>query len=208
MPDEGMFDAPGMRAALDRASAGTILPFVAKYGTSSYLLVAVDSVLEARPAELEEVFDAALADARAARSLERGPTRAQRLESDLLAGKAWEQAIDRAGNVSDAFTMKHGDAPGVAPAVPGLDSLLFGPEGAAIPAGAWRKVPGEGGTWFVRVLDRIPPDAAAESNRALLGVVVLNRRLYDYDEELRRRYTVVVVDADLRDRLPPPPALP
>ena len=59
-----------------------------------------------------------------------------------------------------------------------------------------------------RVVERIAPEASADANRARLRAVVLNRRLYDYDEELRTRHRVIVLDDALSERLPPPPAMP
>jgi parvulin-like peptidyl-prolyl isomerase len=208
-PATGALENDAIRAALLAAEPGTILPLTPRHGTNVYLVIGVDSVLAPRVLPFDAVRERALADARhAAAGGASRSSRADRLARDLEAGKAWDAAIDRAGNATEPFVARVGEIAATIPVVPGLDSLLFGVGPGALEAGQWRRVPDAYGDWFVRVSERIPPDASAEAQRGRLRTVVLNRRLYDYDEELRSRHRVIVLDDALSERLPPPPALP
>ncbi len=202
-PATGALADEDLRRAVLASQPGSVLPMTPRYGMNQYLVIGVDSVFAPSILPVDQVRERALADARASGS---GASRADRVERDLASGKSWEDAIEGAGNTSDLFVLRASETGPLS--VPGIDTLLFGQGPGALAAGQTRRVAAPGGTWFVHVLERIPPEPAAEANRSRVRDVVLNRRLYDYDEALRARHRVVVLDESLSERLPPPPAMP
>ena len=104
--------------------------------------------------------------------------------------------------------LARGDGLPQAGAVPGLDSLLFGPGADTIAVGSWGRLPTPRGELFVQVVERRPPDpATAARDRQNVRDLIVARRLYEYTENLRTRYTVEVLRPDLAERIPAPPIL-
>ena len=89
--------------------------------------------------------------------------------------------------------------------VAGLDSLVFGPGPDTLATGGWARLRSPQGAVFVRLDERfVAPDADYAHTSETIRSTLLNRRIYDYVEELRRKHPVSVLRPDLSERIPPP----
>lgn len=199
--DEVRGDAPGV-------APRTLFPRVYRYLNLGYVVIALDSIMPSRPLEFEEVGDRVVSDWKRDRRLAAVHARADRAEADLMKGEPWSEAFETVGGVVETKPIARGEGLPTVGSVAPLDSLLFGPGPDTLAVGKWARVPTARGDLFLTVIERIPPDtkdAAAERER--LRALLINRRVYEYVETLRSRYSVEVLRPDLAERIPAPPAI-
>jgi hypothetical protein len=194
-------DAPGV-------SPRGLFPREYRYLDQGYVVVALDSIMPARALEFEEIEGRVIADWKQERRLAAARARADKISADLAAGRPWSEALATAGGSMESELLARGDGLPQVGAVPGLDSLLFGPSADTIAVGSWGRVPTPRGELFLQVVERRPPDpATAARDRQNVRDLIVTRRLYEYTENLRKQYTVEVLRPDLAERIPAPPIL-
>lgn len=199
--DEVRGDAPGVPPR-------GVFPRAYRYLTQGYVTIALDSIMPPRPLEFDEIADRVLADRKRDRRLEAARARADQIVADLGAGRPWAEALETAGSTMESRLFGRAEGLGSVGAVSGLDSLLFGPGVDTLAVGGWARLPTPRGELFVQLLERQPPDpVTAARDRQNARDLMVNRRLYEYVEELREKYTVEVLRPDLAERIPEPPAI-
>jgi hypothetical protein len=171
-------------------------------------VVQLDSVLIPRPRTYEEVEEQVLSDYRREGQIAAARTRADHLAQDLSAGRPWAEAIETIGGEIVTKPLLRGeDLPTTGP-LPALDSLVYGPGPDTLKTGGWTRLSTRNGELFVHLDARaMPAGADLAHEREVARQMVLNRRIYDYVEDLRRTHPVTVLRSDLAERLPPPPML-
>ena len=192
--------------SLEQAKPGEIVPEVLNVPGLGSAFQWVDSVTASTPPAYEQVRPQVLMEYR--REVGRRALEAKRAELDSLMRAGW--SIDSLGALWGGLETAPEVAPGRGVAALGspgvVDSLIFGSAGLE---------PGRVSDWIdlgvalarFRIDKRIPPGpsllaARLESERRTL----LENHLFDYYERLKRRYSVRILDPELRGvTLPPLP---
>lgn len=196
---------------LERLSPGQLYPGVFRLRGQGSALAWVDSIRPARTPRWEEARSRAIDDYRARAGERALAAKAAELDSLLRAGWSFDSVAALWGGLGEATL---GAGGGGLPGFGGgdaLDSLLFGAEGAAGPVltrgrlGEWLEVPA--GRVRVRPRERLEPSATELASRMEADRErILQRRRWEYFEDLKKRFPVRILDAGLREvRLPEPP---
>ena len=197
-----------LRADAAKASIGHVLPGVYRYLSKGYVTATLDSVLPSRDFDFDEIKDRVLQDFRREAPLEAARARADRLDEDLAAGRPFDETVECLGGATETRLMGYGDGLPSVGTVAGLDSVLYGPGSDTLAVGHWRRLPTPRGELFIQALERrLPSSDEEKKNLESLRLARLNYRLYEYAEELRKKYRVEVLRGDLAERLPPPPRI-
>jgi parvulin-like peptidyl-prolyl isomerase len=195
--------------AVEKASVGQILPAVFQPpATNMWAVYWVDSIEAPRRLEWAEARDRALQSYRAGAG-ERALT-AKRAELDSMAAQGW--TVDSLAALWGGLERLEQVGPGTVVAGMGsahaTDSLIFGGGGKpGVAAQQWSGWLEGSGAWVrLRVVDRQAPSASELAQRVEREErLQLERNLYQYFENLKKRYPVRIVDAELgRIELPPP----
>lgn len=195
---------------IDELKPGEFYPGVQELRGAGFVITWIDSISPPRAPTWQEARDRAIAEARRRRSkaaLDRKIAELRRLES-----RGW--SLDSLGTLFGGLVRMEearvGDGLPQVGGVAVLDSLVFGTPGhPPLEEGAvtdW--VPFPGGAARVRLVSRLaPPDAqlAARVERERRREV--ERQLFRYYEELKKRHRVEIYDRELRSLTlsPPPP---
>jgi parvulin-like peptidyl-prolyl isomerase len=195
-----------LRADAARVRPGEVLPGVYRYLDVGYVVAALDSVIPSRPLEFEEAEERILAEYRREMRLAAARERAARVERDLAAGRSWREATETVGGSSEPVRYAYGEPLAGIGLLPGLDSLVFGP--SPLPANGHGRIETPRGTLLVAVVERKPADAAVRAReRESVRRAVLNRRIWEYVEDLRSAARVEILRNELRERPPAPPRM-
>lgn len=195
-----------LRADAALARPGEVLPRVYRYLEVGYVVAALDSVLISRPLEFEDAEPRILAEYRRERRLAAAHERAARVERDLAAGRSWNEATETLGGSSEPVRYAYGEPLAGIGLVPGLDSLLFGPD--PLPANGHGRIETPRGTLLVAVVERNQADAVVRAReRENVRRAVLNRKIHDYVEELRAQARIEILRDELKERPPAPPRM-
>jgi hypothetical protein len=206
LPLTGVATLDEVRRDAARVAKGGILPTVYRYQSEGYVVVGLDTVLAPEQQTFEQAEAQVMEEWRREGRVAAARRRADRFAHDLASGVPWDEAIETVGGETPSGPFSPGQNLPTLGAIPGLDSLVFGPGPDTLKTGGWARLPSDRGDVFVHLDERIPADPAAlrEARESVAGAL-LNRRVYEYVEELRRKHPVTVLRSDLAVRIPPPP---
>jgi len=205
LPLTGVATIDDLRADAPHVPPGKLFPRIYRYTTQGFVVAALDSVQASRPQTFDQVEGRAIEDWRRVARVQVADSRASRLEHDLAAGVPWSKAIETVGGEMESGTIAPGQGLPTLGPVPGLDSLVFGPGPDTLRTGGWARLSSPQGAVFVHLEQRVAaPDVDYAQTSEAIRSTLLNRRIYDYLEDLRKRYPVSVLRPDLKERIPPP----
>jgi len=205
LPLTGVATIDDLRADAAKVRAGGMFPRVYPYATQGYVVAGLDSIQASRAQTFEQVEGRVLEDWRRVARSRIAESRADRLARDLAAGTPWDKALETVGGEMASGPIAPGQGLPTLGPVPGLDSLLFGPGADTLRTGGWARLASPQGAVFVHLDERLAaPDADYAHTSETIRSTLLNRRIYDYVEDLRRRHPVSVLRPDLKERIPPP----
>jgi peptidyl-prolyl cis-trans isomerase D len=195
-------------ARLESVAPGKLHPGIVSLKSLGWAILWVDSIADAHPPTWEEarprVIEAYVREA-GLRSLE---SKRAELDSMLAAGWTFDSLAALWGGLQRVDPLKAGQRVRSIGAVGPVDSLVFG--GRRAPAldpgqvSGWIDLPA--GLLKVRLVERRAPSptqlaARLESERRL----AIERHLFTYYEDLKKRHTVRIHDSRMRDVIIPPP---
>ncbi len=198
---------PAVQAAFRRMTAPGTLPDGYKVGVN-FACVRLDSILPPGRASWNEAREQALLEVESELEIRAALAAAAATREELAAGVPWERAAAPWGGGLESAEYGAGYVIEGLGALAELDTLLFGSPGVALEPGASAVVPTADGAYLVQLTARrLPTDAEFLVARQALRDVAAEHGLHDYFEELKKRYPVRILRADLDMPLPPPPAL-
>ncbi len=205
LPLTGVATIDDVRADAASVKPGAMFPRAYRYATQGFVVVGLDSIQTSRPQPFEQVESRVIEDWRRVARLQAAQSRADRLAHDLGAGMPWDQALETVGGEMSSGLIAPGQGLPTLGTVAGLDSLVFGPGPDTLRTGGWARLASPQGAVFVHLDERtLAPDANVAQMSETVRSTLLNRRIYDYVEDLRKRHPVSVLRPDLQERIPPP----
>ncbi len=185
---------------------GQFYPGLVEVKGVGYAIQWSDSITKAQPPEWTEARERAIARYRADAGRRVAEAKRAELDSLLASGWSFDSLAVLWGLPENGTEARAGRGLRGLASAEMLDSLVFGRQALARGvASDWIETPEA--TFKIRVLSRVAPAPNELANRAESDRrIVLERNLYDYYEELKRRFPVRILDAALRELdLPPPP---
>jgi hypothetical protein len=182
-----------------------LLPGVYLQATS-YYLVFLDSIGAPGPATWEMARDRALVDhyrTELARQAERALAA---VRAELAAGVPWDSAAAPWGGGLGFAHRRGSGLPGIEETA-AVDSALYGSPAVRLSDRDAAVFPGRRGATLLQLVQREAPAALAAAERDAYREAMMERSFYDYFQQLKKRFPVRILRADLRTELPAPPEL-
>ncbi len=206
LPLIGAATIDALRSDAANTEPGQPLPRSYRYLQQGYVVAWLDSLLPPRPLTYEECAPRVREDVQAEARRGAAKRRIDAATAALAAGRPWNEATETIGGSTEPYLLGYGEPLPGQGEIPGLDSVLFGPDAA--PTGGVRRVATPRGDLLVQVVERVPATPEAKTReREQVRRVVLNRRIYDHVEGLRAKARIEVLRPELAERPPAPPRI-
>lgn len=202
MPPFGNTDLQQDARALGKPG---LLPGVYLQATS-YYLVFLDSIGAPGPATWEMARDRALADHHRAELARQAERALAAVRAELAAGVPWDSAAAPWGGGLGFAHRRGSGLPGIEETA-AVDSALYGSPAVRLSDGGAAVFAGRRGATLLQLVQREAPAALAAAERDAYREAMMERSFYDYFQQLKKRFPVRILRADLRTELPAPPEL-
>jgi parvulin-like peptidyl-prolyl isomerase len=173
-----------------------------------YVVVYLDSIGPPQRATWEEAREQALYDVDRGRRLQASMRSAEEMLAEMSAGAGWEQAAAPWGGGTAGLEIGTGFVVEGMGHIAEMDTLLFGEPDRRLDDGDAALLSTDAGGLVIQVIQRrtvTPGDFAAVADS--LRNQELEYALYEYFEQLKKKYPVRILRADLDVFLPSPPPL-
>jgi parvulin-like peptidyl-prolyl isomerase len=173
--------------------------------SDAYYVVFLDSLSAPGPATWEMAAERALADQRRRDLTQQAERALAAVSAELAAGAPWDSAAAPWGGGLSFAHRRGSGLPGI-PDAASADSALYGSPAVRLSDGGATVLAQPRGATLLQLVQRETPPPLAAAERDAFRDAMAERAFYEYFEQLKKRFPVSILRADLRTELPAPPA--